>query len=144
MVRRVDKPIRLHVMTIFIVIAYGLLPIISAIPIGGGILLVGPRFLPFNGSVQALYDGNGEISTLLLIVTLGLGLSAVGSAVVTFFGVGETRWITLLLLTLNLGWWFFLVISAIMESDNSSQSLSWALQLLFPPLWLAFVWWNWT
>ncbi len=131
-------------MTIFIVIAYGLMPLVSAFPYAGGLLLIGPRFLPFNGSFQVLQDVNGEIPLFLLFVTLSLSLFSVGSAVVTFLGVGEARWLTLIFLALNVAWWFYLVIGAIMTGENASQSLGLATQLLFPPLWLGFVWWNWT
>lgn len=43
MAKRVDKPIRLYVMTIFIVIAYCVLPLTSVFPFTGGFLAVGPR-----------------------------------------------------------------------------------------------------
>lgn len=144
MVKRVNKPIRLYVITIFIFVAYGLFPLVSVFPFTGGLLLVGPRFLPFNGSVLVLQDANGEIPTLLLIITICLCLFSVGAALITFFGVGEARWATLGLLTLNVAWWFYLVISAIIEAGNAPQSYELAMQLLFPPLWLVFVWWNWT
>jgi hypothetical protein len=143
MARKVDKPIRLYVMTIFIVIAYGLLPLVSVFPFTGGFLLVGPRFLPFNGSMQVLYDPQGEVVTALLTVTLGLSLLSVASAVITFLGVREARWPTPILLTLNLVWWFFLVISAIMEPGRPADTIGLVGQLLFPPFWLGFVWWNW-
>lgn len=144
MARKVDKPIRLYVMTIFIVIAYGFLPLVSAIPFTGGVFLFGPRFLPFNGSTLVLYDSSGEISTVLLIVTLALSLMSVFAAIITFLGVRECRWPTPILLTLNLAWWFFLVINAIMIEGNTPDSFRWALELLIPPFWLVFVWWNWS
>lgn len=144
MVKKVDKPIRLYVMTIFVVIAYGILPLVSVFPFTGGYLLVGPRFLPFNGSLQVLYDSNGEISMTLLVVTLGLSLLAAGSAIVTFLGVKEGRVATLIFLTLNVAWWFYLVITAMTYNDQASDNLGLGLQLLFPPLWLALVWWNMT
>lgn len=144
MVKKVDKPIRLYAMTIFVVIAYGLLPLVSVFPFSGGYLLLGPRFLPFNGSIQVLYDSNGEISLTLLLVTLGLSLLAAGAAIVTFLGVKEGRAATLIFLTLDVAWWFYLVITAIVFSDQSSNRLALGLQLFFPPLWLGFVWWNMT
>ena len=131
-------------MTIFIVIAYGLLPLVSVFPFTGGLLLVGPRFLPFNGSIQVLYDSNGEIPMMLLLVTLGLSLLAVSSAIVTFLGVKEGRAATLILITLDVGWWFYLVVTAMTNSENAPDKLRLGLQLLFPPLWLVFVWWNMT
>lgn len=144
MAKRVDKPIRLYVMTIFIAVAYGFMPLFSVFPFTGGFLLIGPRFLPFNGSFQVLYDSNGEIPLFVLVVTLALALLSVGAASVTFFGVREGRWPTLILLTLNVAWWFFLVIGAIMVNENVGVSIELASQLLFPPIWLGFVWWNWT
>ena len=104
MTERVDKPIRLHVITIFIVIAYGLLPLVSVFPFSGGYLLVGPRVLPFNGSIQVLYDSQGEISLFLLVVTLGLSFASVASALVTFAGILEGRVAALTFLTLNVAW----------------------------------------
>ena len=144
MVKTVDKPIRLYVMTIFIVIAYGLLPLVSVFPFTGGYLLVGPRFLPFNGSIQVLYDANGEISITLLFVTIGLSFITTASAIVTFLGIKEGRAATLIFLALNVIWWFYLVITAMTISDYGPDRLGLGLQLLFPPLWLAFVWWNMT
>src|SRR5689334_20700521 len=112
MVKRVDKPIRLYVMTIFVVIAYGLLPLVSVFPFPGGYLLVGPDFLPYHGSFQVLYDSSGDISIFLLVVTLSLSLLSVGSSVVAFLGSSEGRVSVLLFLTLNVVWWFYLVLSA--------------------------------
>lgn len=144
MTKKVDKPIRLYVFTIFLVLGYGVMPLVSVFPAGRGLLLLGPRFLPFNGSVYALFGDNGDISTVLLIVTLLLSFGTVGAAIVTFLGVREAKWPTLILLTLDVGWWFFLVVSAIMNADDTESTFSLGTQLLFPPFWLALVWWNWT
>jgi hypothetical protein len=141
MTQRVDKPIRLHVMTIFVVIAYGLLPLISVFPFAGGFLLIGPRFLPFNGSIQVLYGSDGQISLILLVITLALSLSSAASAVVGFLGVSEARVATLLFVTLDVAWWFFLVIVTLIDSDGPSK-IQLIGQLIFPPAWLVFVWWN--
>ncbi|MEQ1643263.1 MAG: hypothetical protein ABL959_07485 [Pyrinomonadaceae bacterium] len=130
-------------MTIFTVIAYGLLPLVSVFPFTGGFLLVGPRFLPFNGSIQLLYRPDGEISLLLLVITLSLCFLSAGSAVVAFLGIGEARVATLIFVTLNVGWWFFLVVLMLIDSDGRS-SIGLIGQLIFPPVWLAFVWWNFT
>jgi hypothetical protein len=45
---------------------------------------------------------------------------------------------------LNVAWWFYLVITAMTYSDRGSDNLDLVSQLLFPPFWLAFVWWNMT
>ena len=143
MSKHVDKPIRLYVMTIFIVIAYGFLPLVSTIPIGGLYLLFGPRFLPYNGSVQVLNGPDGDISIVLLVITLTLSFFAAGSAIVTFLGVQEGRSATLIFLTLDVGWWFFLVVTAILNNNGpQADAIQMGSQLIFPPAWLVFVWWN--
>jgi len=143
MPKHVDKPIRLYVITIFVVLAYGLLPLCSYFPAGHWVVLVGPRFLPFNGSVLGLYGPDGEVSIILLIVTLALSFFSVGSSLVTFLGVAEGRIATLIFVTLDVAWWFFLVIIAIM--DNASEladRVELVSQMILPPFWLAAVWWN--
>jgi len=145
MPKHVDKPIRLHVITIFIVLAYGLFPLCSYFPAGHWVVLVGPRFLPFNGSVLALYGPDGGVSIILLVITLALSFFSVGSAIVTFLGVAEGRIATLTFITLDVAWWFFLVIISVMNTDSDAGSkLELASQLIVPPVWLGFVWWNMT
>ena len=144
MPKRLDKPIRLYVMAIFVVVAYGLMPLVSVFPFAGGFLLVGPRFLPFNGSIQVLYGPNGEISFLVLFVTLALCLFSAGAAIVAFLDIPEGRVATLLFVTLDVVWWFFLVITAIGNTELPDETLRLITQLIFPPLWLTFVWWNFT
>ena len=131
-------------MAIFVVIAYGLWPLVSVIHVARNmVFLIGPRFLPFNGSIQILYDTDGEISLVLLVVTLALGLLSAGSAIVAFSGISEGRTATLLFVTLDVAWWFFLVIIA-MSSSDVPNFIGLLGQLIFPPAWLVFVWWNFT
>ena len=144
MAKKIDKPIRLYVMTIFIVIAYCLLPLTSVFPFTGGFLLVGPRFLPFNGSFQVLYDAQGDASQFLVVVTVSLCLLVAGAAIVTFLGIKEARLITLILVTIDVAWWVYLIISAVIGSESNSSALQFGLELLFPFPWLVFVWWNMT
>ena len=131
-------------MAIFVVIAYGILPLMSVMPFGRGFLLFGPWFLPFNGSFQVLYDANGEISPILLGVTLALGLFSAASSVTAFLGLSEGRIGTLLFVTLDVAWWFFLTINAIENVDSPDKALPFITELILPPLWLGFVWWNYT
>ena len=144
MVKRVDKPIRLYVITLFVVLAYGIWPLVSAFPAGRGFLLIGPVFLPFNGSVSVLFSDNGEISSIILVVTIALAMLTVMSAAVTFLGVREARAATLIFLSLNLLWWYLLVIDTIINSDSSSRAFQLILELIIPPFWAGFVWWNMT
>ena len=146
MAKRVDKPVRLYVLTILVVVGYGLLPFVSVFPLShGSFLLIGPRFLPFNGSVQVLYGTDGEISLVLLIVTLALSFFSVASAIVAFLGITEGRVAALIFLTLNVAWWFFLVVTAIMNDDvDAASSINFLSQLIFPSIWLGIIWWNFT
>jgi hypothetical protein len=145
MAKRVDKPIRIYLITIFIVIAYGVLPLASAIPFGGRYVLLGPIFLPYNGSVQILYGPDGDVSLPLLLVTLVLSFFSVGSAIVAFFGVSEGRTSALIFITLDVAWWAFLVISAVVfASDRTDMVIRAVPELAIPPVWLAVIWWNYT
>ena len=117
----------------------------SYFPAGDWILLLGPRFLPFNGSVLFLYGPNGDVSVILLVITLALSFFSVGSAIVTFLGVAEGRVATLIFVTLDVSWWFFLVIAAIMNSPSDPvDKFGLGTQLIAPPFWLGGVWWNYT
>lgn len=145
MAKIVDKPIRLYLLTVFIVIAYGLFPLTSVFPVGRDLWLVGPRFLPFNGSVLALYGPDGDISIVLLVVTLSLSFFSIGSTIVAFYGVAEGRTAALIFLTLNLAWWFFLVISSLFYGEGPPNRVVQLIgQLIVPPFWLAAIWWNFT
>ena len=118
MAKRLDKPIRLYVIVIFIVVAYGLMPLVSVFPYTGGFWLVEPRFLPFNGSIQVLYRPDGEISIVLLVVTLALCIFSAASAIVAFLDISEGRVAALLFVTLDVIWWFFLVIITIVDAQR--------------------------
>jgi len=145
MPKHVDKPIRLHVLTIFIVIAYGFFPLVSTIRFSWGYLLFGPVFLPFNGSIQVLYDSNGEISLFMLVVTIALSLLTVGSAIIAFLGISEGRTGALIFSTLNVAWWSLIVVAAVLKSnDRPGAIIQSVLELLVPPVWLAVIWWNYT
>lgn len=145
MAKRVDKPIRLYVLAIFIIIAYGLLPIVSVFPFTGGFLLVGPRFLPFNGSIQFLYGPNGEAPFILILISLFLCVFSAASALLVFAGIKEGRVAALTFVTLDVLWWTLLLILAIINNESPGQaSFELATHILFPPIWLIGVWWNFT
>jgi len=143
--QRLDKPIRLYALAVFVVVGYGFLPLVSVFPFTGGFLLVGPRILPYNGSIQILYGSSGEASILMIIITLSLGAFAAFSSFLAAAGVREGRTATLLLLTLDVLWWYLVVIIAIVENSDQQQFILEAgSQLLFPPFFLAAVCWNYT
>ncbi len=146
MAKKVDKPIRLYVLMIFIVVAYGLMPFVSVVFLDSRMaLLIGLRTLPFNGSILFLYDANGEASTVLVFVSLFLCLFSAASAIWAFYGDSLGRIATLLFVTGDVLWWSGLVMYAILASENPSQNkLSWIFQLIIPPIWLGFIWWNFT
>lgn len=99
--RRLDRPIRLYVLAIFIVVAYGVMPLISVFPFGRGFLLIGPIILPFNGSVQFLYDSNGDAPFVLVFISLFLGMFSGFAAVVAFLGSSFGRILALIFATLD-------------------------------------------
>ena len=146
MAKSVDKPIRLYVLMIFIVFAYGLMPFVSVVFLDTRTaLLIGLRTLPFNGSILFLYGADGETNTFLVFVSLFLCLFSAASAIWAFYGDRLGRAATLLFVTGDVLWWSGLVTHAILTSENPSpDKLSWIFQLIVPPIWLGFIWWNFT
>ena len=141
--RRVQKPIRLHVLMIFIVLAYGIMPFVSAFPYSGGFLLIGPHHLPLNGSMYMLYGPEGNAPFLLVCVTLFLCVFSAASAIWAFVGFTEGRTATLIFVTLDVLWWSLLVILALSQSDIP-RFIGLVYELVPPIFWLAFIWWNFT
>lgn len=145
MAKRLDKPIRLYALTIFIVLGYGIFPFVSVLPFLRGFWLFGPRILPFNGSPLVLYDANGEAPVLLVIISVLLAVFCTISAVAAFYDLKEGRVAALVLVTADVLWWSFLVIMAIMNNENPGEAaFKFGSQLIFPPFFLAVVWWNFT
>lgn len=144
--QRVDKPIRLYVLAIFIVVAYGILPFISVFFVDASMaLLIGFRNLPLNGSILFLYDSDGEANFALLFVSLFLCVFSAASAIWAFYGDSAGRIATLVFVTLDVLWWTGIVVYAMVNAENSgSDKLGWATQLLIPPIWLGFIWFNFT
>lgn len=143
--KRVDRPIRLYVLAIFIVVAYGFMPFLSVFFVDTrSALLVGFRNLPLNGSIFFLYDANGEANFLLILVSLLLCVFSAAAAIWAFYdGVGRSA--TLILVTLDVLWWSGIVVYGLVNAENNvSDKLGWAFQLLIPPIWLGFIWWNFT
>lgn len=132
-------------LAIFIVVAYGVLPLLSAIPIPGGFLLFVYLFrtLPLGGSIVLLYGPDGSAPFLPVLVSLFLSVFSVVSAIWAASGYSEGRVSTLILLTLNVLWWSALTIMAIMNGGFDTGTMIWLpIEFLLPIGWLTFVWWN--
>lgn len=143
MAKRLDKPIRLYVMTIFIVLAYGVIPFVSVLPLGRDLWLFGPRFLPFNGSILMFYGPNGESSPELILISLLLCALSAFSAIVAFAGFRVGRAAALAFVSLNVLWWSFLAIMAFAADEAPMSIALGVLGHVLPPVgWLAMVWWN--
>jgi hypothetical protein len=132
-------------MTIFIVIAYGLMPFISAMPFGRGFLLIGIWALPLNGSILLLYGPDGEASFLVVTISLLLCAFSAASAIWSSFGDKEGRVATLFFVTLDVVWWTGLIVFVIFYGDLTKDDVFRLVIEPIPPLfWLGFVWWNYT
>src|SRR5687768_14967071 len=103
--KRVQKPIRLYVLAIFIVLAYGIMPFISVLPVGREFWLFGLWTLPLNGSILFLWDsdGNGP-SFLIVLVSLALCVFSAASAVWAFSDSGAGRAAALTFVSLDVLW----------------------------------------
>ena len=144
--KRVQKPIRLYVLAIFIVVAYGLMPFVSVMPVGRDFFLFGLWNLPLNVSIFVLWDSDGNAPPFMIIVVcLALCVFSAASAVWAFYDSRVGRIATLTFVSLDVLWWTILVIVAILESESpGSQALQLVIQPIPPLFWLAFIWWNFT
>jgi hypothetical protein len=143
--KRVDKPIRLYVLAIFIVLAYGVMPFVSTLPYSRGFVLFGLRNLALNGSIWVLYGPDGEAPLLLVVISLFLCVFTAASAIWAFTGDREGRTATLIFVSLNVLWWTLLVIMVLVNNDlPGTMILKLIFQVVPPFLWLGFIWWNFT
>jgi len=143
--RRVQKPIRLYVLTIFIVVAYGIMPFISAMPFGQGFALFGPPWaLPLNGSFWILFGSEDSPAFIVVLISLALCVFSAASAVWAFYGDKEGRTSVLVFVTLDVLWWTGLVLNAVLGNQFAPESIPLIVEPLIPMGWLAFIWWNFT
>jgi len=82
--KRIQKPIVVYVLTILIVVGYGIIPFLTAFPVLGRRFIFGA--LPFNGSITMLYGPDGDASFLLVFISLFLCVFSVVAAIEAFFG----------------------------------------------------------
>jgi hypothetical protein len=143
--KRIQKPIGIYAWVIFIVIAYGLFPLIGMFPISATrAFFVGVGALPYNGSIQMLLNGNGESNFVVVLISLFLCVFTVASAIWAWFGPNESRLALLTFLTLNFFWWLYLIVYAMTVTDDSSMMLELAISLIRPPIFLGVIWWYFT
>ncbi len=144
--KRVQKPLRLYVLAILIVAAYGMMPFVSVFFVSKReVFLIGFQNLPFNGSIYVLFDADGNANIVMIIISVVLCVFAALSAIWAFYGDNAGKVATLVFITLDVLWWMGIVIFAIAVGENGfSDKLGWASQLIGPPIWLGFIWWNFT
>ena len=141
--KRIQKPIRLYVLVVFIVVAYGFMPFVSTFPVFGGFLLLGLWNLPLNGSIVVLYGPDDGAPFLLVLVSLFLCVFSTAAAIWAFYGEAWARTATLILITFDVAWWSALVLTALVENGlRDVSSLQLGFELLPPVGWLIFIWWN--
>lgn len=107
-------------------------------------MLVGPRILPLNGSVQVLYDRSGEADPVLMAISLVLAGLSCFFAILAFIGSSFSRGATLVLITLNFVWWNYIAFLFFFSFEDKGWFIGFAGQVLIPPIWLGFAWWNYT
>jgi hypothetical protein len=141
--KRIQKPIVISVLTILIVALYGIAPFLTAFPVLGRRFIFGA--LPFNGSITMLYGSDGEASFILVFISLFLCAFSVASSIWAYYGYNEGRIATLAFVSTNFLWWTFLVIIAIVDTPTDSKGyIALFTSLIFPPIWLGFIWWQYT
>src|SRR5262249_99409 len=101
--------------------------------------------LPFNGSIYILYGPNGEVSFVLILVSLLLCVFSAASAIWANTGQNERRFSMLTILTLNVSWWIFLVALALLNQEKPGENTSKMIfEIVKPPVYLVFIWWYFT
>jgi len=143
--RTVDRPIRLYVLTILIVAAFGILPFVSAFVMDNGeIWSVGHGYLPFDGSIFVLYGKDGNADFMSVFVSLFLCVFSAASAIWAFYGDWLARVSTLVFVTADVLWWIGLTAYAIAMANTFTDKASLVLEVVVPLVSLGFIWWNFT
>jgi len=143
--KRIQKPIGITVWVIFIVIGYGLFPFFGVIPFAREFWYWSLGVLPFNGSIYILYGPNGEVSFVLILVSLLLCVFSAASAIWANTGQNEGRFSMLTILTLNVSWWIFLVALALLNQEKPGENtFKMIFEIVKPPVYLVFIWWYFT
>ena len=133
-------------LAIFIVVAYGLMPLCSVFFVSSReAWLVGFKNLPLNGSVLMLYSSDGSADIVLISVSLFLCVFSAASAIWAYSGDSAGRIAALAFVSADVLWWSAIVIYAIASADvDGSARMNWIFELVGPPIWLGFIWWNFT
>lgn len=120
--RRISKPIGVYVLTILIFIRLGLF-----------------QFINYWVEIQR---SDGDVPFSIVFISLFLSVFTAAAAIWAFYGDNLARIAILVFVSLNVLWWFFLIVSAI--AYNDSETFGWLkfLPTLIQPVFcLCITWW---
>lgn len=123
--RRISKPVGVYVLTILIFIRLGLF-----------------QFINYWVEIQR---SDGDVPFSIVFISLFLSVFSAAAAIWAFYGDNLSRVVILILVSLNVLWWFFLIVSAI--AYDTSEKLGWIklLPSLIQPIFcLCVTWWFFT
>lgn len=123
--RRIQKPVGIYVLTILIFIRLGLF-----------------QFLNYWTEIQ---NENGEVPFTIVFISLFLAVFTAATAIWAFYGDNLARIAILIFVSLNVLWWFFLIVSAIAYDKSERQEwIGWIPLLIQPVFCLCLTWWFFT
>jgi hypothetical protein len=143
--KSIQKPVGIYVFAIFVIIGYGLFPLVGVFPISSReVFLVTVGALPFNGSIYFLHDQNGEGPFALIFSAIFLCVFTVASALWASVGHNEGRISLLIFATLNFLFWMTFVFIAIVYAPDGQAIIQLVTSMITPPIWIGAVWWYFT
>ena len=117
--RRIAKPLGLYIITVFDIIALGLVPLVS-------VLLLARR-------------EDVELPFVVVLIYVGLAFSVMGAAVWACIGDNAGRYLLLGLVTISSV--LFIVNGAISVSDGGSTSIASVGLIIRATFWIVINWW---
>jgi hypothetical protein len=118
---KLQKPVGVYILTICLFLRFSIFQFIS----------------DFN----AIHDGDHATPVLITVILLGRNVFVAGAAVWAFLGENEGRIALLAIVTLNVLWSIFNMITFASFSKNDSTAALVFNYLLNPIIWLVACWW---
>lgn len=118
---RIQKPVGVYILTICIFLRFGVFQLIT----------------DFN----AIRDGENETPFLIVIILIGRNVFVAGAAVWAYLGENEGRIALLAIVSLNVLWTIFTVITYVSFSENDQNFRLFVDISLNPVFWLVVCWW---
>jgi hypothetical protein len=120
--KRIDRPIGIYVVTILVIIGYGIFPLIS--------------------TYAAISASEEKVPFTLVFISFLLPTFSIGAAIWAFAGDNEGRIALLATVSLNFLWWLFLSIGDVARSETEALNAAFlAIGMIRPVTFFVVFWW---